>query len=110
MSVPIQRRQCPDGGIMSNLRCDPFWRWLGSPPRPDDPPGLGVRSIDVGQVGVPGLHDWRPPATGTGLTTPDDAPFGAVSLPSWGLSTGPSAVLENTSRPDLPWLRVPTDV
>lgn len=93
---------------MSNLGFDPFWRWPGSPQPPEDPSGFGARPIDVGPVGVPGLHDWRPSAGGAGLTTPDDTLSGTVSPPWWGL--GPSAVLENTSQPYLPWLRAPTGV
>ncbi len=95
---------------MTNLGFDPFWRWLGSPPPSEDPPGFQVRPTNVGPIGVPGLHDWRPPTTGAGLATPDDTPPDTASPPWWGPSTGPSAVFGNTSQPYLPWLRAPTDV
>lgn len=95
---------------MSNLSFHPFWRWPGSLLHPEHPPGFGVGSIDVGLVGVPGLQDWRPPATGAGLSMLDDTSSSTESAPwSWP-STGPGALLEDTSQPYLPWLRAPTDV
>lgn len=93
---------------MSNFGFDPFWRWLDSRP-PEDLPGFRVRPVDVAPGDVPGLHNWRPPATGTVQLAPDDALGGteAASPPWWERPATPGLSGEHQS--SWPWLRTPTD-
>lgn len=88
----------------SNFGFDPLSPWLRFRPPPEDPPGFGVRPVDVAPDGVPGLAGWRPPATPTAQPAPHSATHATepASYPWWERSTGLNTVFEGGSESHWP--------
>ena len=93
---------------MSNLEFDPFWRWMSSQPPLEELPGFQLRPGDTAPVGVPGLQNWQPPATGAAPFAPGETLAATeAGPPSWW--EHPTGRLEDEAHSQWPWLRAATD-